>query len=376
MNKLYLPIFFIYLAISTVSAQKLELHFFGSKTCGECYEIKADLLLPLITENGDSLDIKFYDIEEKSDFETMLKFDEKFNIDNGSPQELFFADTFLLGFEDIMSLGGGMILDYLAKKEVWSNPVPTSDKKLEDNLQKKIDTSFSFWGITLAGVADGVNPCAIATMIFLISFLATQKKKKGEVLLIGLSFTLSVFVTYTLLGAGAFKGITALEKYHWVSQFIKWSAVLLAGVVGVISFWDALIYSKTKKSKNIKLQLPKSIKLQIHKVISGNLKSGNLVWGAIVTGFLVTLLEAVCTGQVYLPTIALMTRVEGFQGRGWILLIYYNFLFVLPLLIVMFAAYAGLTWDKLAKTTSKNLTYLKLLLGTVMLLLAWFLAIH
>ncbi len=34
---------------------------------------------------------------------------------------------------------------------------------------------------------------------------------------------------------------------------------------------------------------------------------------AAVTGFLVTLLEAVCTGQVYLPTIILMTRAEGLR---------------------------------------------------------------
>ena len=388
MNFLKLNIFILLIFIITVqisASDKLTLHYFGSKTCGECHEIKVMLLEPAVEKHHDSLEVLFYDTEEKDNFELMLKLEKERGITGGSPQELFFSDTFLLGFDEIMGSGGKLIDDYLKNSELWNNPLPSIENKeiskgdeseLKGLLQKKIDNNFSFWGITLAGIADGINPCAIATMIFLISFLATQKRKKSEVLIVGLTFTLAVFVTYTLLGAGAFKGITALKQYHFVSLFIKWSAVIFAGGIGLISFFDAFTYGKSKDSKKIKLQLPTSIKKQIHKVISGNLKSGNLIWGALVTGFLVTLLEAVCTGQVYLPTIALMTQVDGFQEKGWLLLIYYNFLFVLPLIIVMFAAYAGLTWDKLAKTTQKNLVALKIILGSVMILLALFLAMN
>jgi thiol:disulfide interchange protein len=122
-------------------------------------------------------------------------------------------------------------------------------------------------------------------------------------------------------------------------------------------------------------QLPKALKLRIHKVISGQLSSRSLVIGAIVMGFLVTLLEAVCTGQVYLPTIVLMTRQEGLRLTGWLYLIFYNFLFVLPLLIVMVLAYFGMTWNTLAKTTQKHMTLLKVLLGLMLLGLAVFLGI-
>jgi cytochrome c biogenesis protein CcdA len=96
--------------------------------------------------------------------------------------------------------------------------------------------------------------------------------------------------------------------------------------------------------------------------------------GALITGFLVTLLEAVCTGQVYLPTIVLMTREEGLRAKGWAYLILYNILFVLPLLVIMVLAYFGLTWEKLAKKTQKHMVMLKTLLGFVLLLLALFLA--
>jgi len=212
-------------------------------------------------------------------------------------------------------------------------------------------------------------------MIFLISFLATQKRKRSEVLAIGLSFTFAVFATYLLLGIGAFKMLSFLSTYRWVSHAVRWSAVALAGGVGLYSFRDAFVYRKTGKAGDIKLQLPKVVKLRIHKVISGRLSTGGLVTGALVTGFLVTLLEAVCTGQVYLPTIILMTRHEGLKLTGWLYLILYNVLFVLPLLIVMVLAFFGLRWDKLAKTTQKNLTLIKVLFGVVLIGLAAFLAL-
>ena len=84
-----------------------------------------------------------------------------------------------------------------------------------------------------------------------------------------------------------------------------------------MSLRDAFVFRTTGKAADIKLQLPKPIKMRIHRIISGNLSGGKLVAGAIVTGFLVTLLEAVCTGQVYIPTIILMTHQEGLRLKGW-----------------------------------------------------------
>ena len=107
-------------------------------------------------------------------------------------------------------------------------------------------------------------------------------------------------------------------------------------------------------------------------MISGNLSGSGLVVGAVITGFLVTLLEAVCTGQVYLPTIVLMTRQEGLRLTGWFYLVFYNVLFVLPLLIVMILAFLGLKWDRLAKTTQKHLVPIKIALGCVLCGLAVF----
>jgi cytochrome c biogenesis protein CcdA len=357
----------------------LELYFFGSNTCGQCLQIKNDLLYPIEKEVGpDKLKIHFHDTENEESFALMIGLEKHFNMAENSPQELFFPDTVILGYDDIMALGRDKIMEYVNNpnrpRTIGLGGAPEGN--LDDALRERF-SQFTIGAIILAAIADSINPCAIATMIFLVSFLATQKRKRSEVLMTGLSFTLAVFLTYLLLGLGAFKVITLLDQYYWVSRGIKWMAVTLAGVIGIICFVDAFRYKKTGDAKEITLQLPKSVKTRIHKVITTNMKGSRLVIGAFITGFLVTLLEAVCTGQVYLPTIVLMTRSSdgGLQLTGWLLLIMYNFIFVVPLLSVMIAAYYGMKWNTLSKMMQKNLTLMKILLGVAMVGLAVFLAV-
>jgi cytochrome c biogenesis protein CcdA len=363
-------------AIAYAAEQPLELYFFGSATCGECLEIKNSLLNPLERELGGKLKIHHHDTDNEESFKLMISLEKQYDIKNGSPQELFFPDTFLLGFDHIMANAERMIRENLSdpmrKKSII---VGETVENLDDALRERFDT-FTFVAILSAALIDSVNPCAIATMIFLISFLATQKRRRGEVFITGLTFTFAVFITYFLLGLGAFRIITVLKTYYWVSQVIKWLAVAFAGIIGIISLVDGLRFKKTGDAKQIKLQLPKSVKMRIHKIITTQMTGSRLYLGAFIAGFLVTLLEAICTGQVYLPTIILMTRSGSGELKlmGWLYLTMYNFIFVLPLLAVMVAAYYGMKWNTLSKMMQKNLTMLKILLGIVMIGLAIYLA--
>jgi cytochrome c biogenesis protein CcdA len=367
----------VHAAESSSADSRLRIHFFGSPACGECLEIKETILYPAVKKHEDKIDLRIYDVDSDSGFQTMTEMERRFGVKTTASIELFFPDTFLIGDNAIKAHAMRMLEHRLDHPESWGSARATAapdSLSLAESLRSKFG-GFSFVSILAAGIIDGINPCAIATMIFLVSFLATRRRDRREILVIGMCFTASVFLTYLLLGVGAFKAITALEHYRWLSIIIRWSAVALALIVGIISFVDAFRFGKSGKTQDIALQLPKAVKLRIHKVISGNLSGGQLVTGAIVTGFLVTLLEAVCTGQVYLPTILLMTKQEGLRFTGWLYLIFYNILFVLPLLVVMGFAYFGMKWDKLAQATQKHLSLLKILLGIVLIALAGFLAL-
>jgi hypothetical protein len=365
---------------SAASSPHLTVHFFGSSTCEECHQIQTTLLAALNHEHPDSLRIVIHDIESDSGFSLALAMEKRYGVKKPSPQELYLPDTFLTGYKDIMKMGRRMIEQRLQNPELYgsrqlADSVTGSPGNLNSAIKEKLD-AFSFFPLFAAGFLDGINPCAIATMIFLISFLGTQKRKRSDVLKIGLAFSGTVFVTYLSIGLGAFRILTLLDQFFWLSLGINLFAIGLSVWVAAFSIRDAIVYYRTHDAAAMKVQLPRPIKLLIHSVIKDNLSSNKIVVGAIVTGFLVTLLAGVCTAKIYLPTIVLMTRAVGFRLLGWILLLFYNFLFVLPLLIVMIAAAYGLKWTKVSKFTQNHLALVKVLLALVLFALATYISIH
>ena len=288
-------------------------------------------------------------------------------------------DTFLTGYSDIMKSGRNYIERRLSHPEIWrgsrAENAPKETVTTAGAIKEKVSL-FTFFGLFAAGFLDGVNPCAIATMIFLISFLGTQKRKRMDVIKQAFAFSATVFCTYFLLGLGAFRILTLMNQFFWLSLGINIAAVCLSVFVAVLSIRDAVVFYRTHDPAAMKVQLPKPIKLLIHSVIKDNLSSNKIVVGAIITGFIVTLLEGVCTAKIYLPTIVVMTKAVGFRLLGWLLLIFYNFLFVLPLLIVMIAAAYGLKWTKLSKFTQNHLALMKVLLALVLFALAAYITVH
>jgi hypothetical protein len=363
----------------SASMPQLHLVFFGSATCGECAEIREQLLKPLLKERPEVLKIDFQDVETPEGFNLANTFEKKYGVTHASAQELFFPDTVLLGYDAIMKTGKRLIEYYLAHpekrhyKHAFGDETPGT-RATAETIKDKMKT-WSFIGLFAIGFVDGVNPCAIASMIFLISFLGTQSRKRSDILKIGLAFTCTVFITYFSLGLGAFKILSLMDKFYWFSLAIRIIAVGIAVWVALLSIWDAIHYYRTKDTNEMKVQLPKGIKLLIHSVIRGNLSSNKIVVGAIITGFFVTLLEGACTAKIYLPTIMAMTHTFGFRLVGWLLLVIYNFLFVLPLLIVLIATAYGLKWNKLSKFQQKHMVLTKLLLALVLFGLAAFISI-
>ncbi len=356
------------LGVSTAEVQstKLNAHFFGSATCGECNQIKENLLKPLVAENIEKFKFTFHDIETDSGLQTLLSFEKQFNVKTSSAQELFLPDTYLTGFDDIMKYGKSMITSRIASGNYETIQIDSSAGNLSEILKKKAADWGFFLGTLGVGLTDGINPCAIATMVFLISFMATRKRSRKEILIIGLVYTATVYITYFAMGVGLKSILEGVKQYHAISMGIRWAAAGAAALIAILSFKDAFSYKKTKNTDAITLQLPKQVKLRIHKIISGNLSGRSLVIGAIITGFLVTLLEAICTGQMYVPFIVAMTSDDSLKFTGYLYLAFYNFLFVLPLLIVMVLAYYGMKWNELAKKTQNNMVKIKIILGIAM----------
>lgn len=241
-----------------------------------------------------------------------------------------------------------------------------------DSVQRFL--SFGLFTILTAGLIDGINPCAFSVLVFFISFLNFVGYRKKELLILGLTFIFSVFLTYVLIGFGLFKFIQAFEIFKVLSKVVYLAIASLAVVLGIFSIYDWYIYRKTKNTEALKLKLPNFIKLKIHKIIQDSSrdkkkKMAELAAAIFLSGFLVSLLESICTGQTYIPTIAYVLKTTPLRSLAVFYLLLYNLMFVLPLAAILIAALCGVTSEMFSKAAKSHLGKIKLLTALLFFLL-------
>ena len=216
--------------------------------------------------------------------------------------------------------------------------------------------------IIFAGLLDGINPCAMGALIFFITFLTVAGRKKREIIMVGISYTLAVFVTYYLIGIGLLSFVSSLSIFKVIARWVYLATAILAAGLGVFSIVD---YIRAKKGDigDMVLKLPNGLRKRIHRfMISANepRKRRNFILAALVTGFLVSLLELACTGQVYLPTIIFVMGIPGLRLKAYLYLLLYNLMFILPLLAVFIVSYFGATSEQLNAMLQQKTAIIKL----------------
>ncbi len=226
----------------------------------------------------------------------------------------------------------------------------------------------TFLPILAAGLLDGINPCAFTTLIFLLAALAIAGRGRREVLIIGLFFTLSVFVTYFLIGLGFLKVVRAAFSFPIISRIIRWILVAVLVTFAALSIYDFTIIRSGRPAK-ILLQLPSALKRRIHSSIRAHAKSAAIVASSLLLGFLVSVFELACTGQVYFPILVYFVRIKR-EASGFLYLFVYNLGFIIPLIVVFVLTYLGIGSDRITSFFQKSMSGVKLALAFLFLCLA------
>jgi cytochrome c biogenesis protein CcdA len=229
---------------------------------------------------------------------------------------------------------------------------------------------FAIVPVLLAGLADGINPCAFTTLIFLLASLALAGRGRRDVLLIGAVFSLSVFLTYFGIGLGFFAALRAASAAPVVSLVLRWALVLVLAVFSGLSIYDFTLIRAGRPGEML-LQLPSALKRRIHSSIRGRVRTTALVGSSLVLGFLVSIFEFACTGQVYLPTLGVLARLHR-QADALALLALYNICFIVPLLVVFGASYLGVSSGRITAFFQAHMGAMKLVLAAVFIGLAVF----
>lgn len=228
----------------------------------------------------------------------------------------------------------------------------------EKNIMARFDR-FSLLGIMFAGLLDGVNPCAFATIIFFVSYLLFLGRRRRDIIVMAASFITAVFLAYFLIGVGAYNILNYLAGYEIVGRIIFMCFGILALILGLLSLRD-FVFARQGKFDKMLLQLPLGIKQRIHRDIKKRTAVRGIVLGSFVAGLIVSFLEFGCTGQIYLPTITFMISRTGWRLKPLFTLLIYNIMFVLPLILISLLAVV-ISTSKISKSLGKRVPVIKLL---------------
>lgn len=99
-----------------------------------------------------------------------------------------------------------------------------------------------------------------------------------------------------------------------------------------------------------------------------------MILAGLLVGFLVSLIEAACTGQVYVPILAVLAK-SG-VARAWLYLLLYNAIFITPLLIILGVSLWGISSEKLQAFFKTHLGSIKLATAILFFVMAGFLILQ
>lgn len=256
-----------------------------------------------------------------------------------STPALFVGEDYLIG-ADITSEAVLALAEKYASagaERAWDN---FDSAMAEQSIFERFQ-SLGVLTVIFAGLVDGLNPCAFATLVFFVSYLTLSGRKGREVLVVGAAFTFGVFLAYLAVGLGFYKVLDLLgDLLTTLGRWVYGLTGLFCAVLALFSFLDFL---KARRGDigDMALNLPHSLRMRINAVIRRGRKSRAFVAGSFVTGVVVSFLELACTGQVYLPIIIFVASRPEMQTRALIFLVLYNLLFILPLVVVFILAYYG-----------------------------------
>jgi cytochrome c biogenesis protein CcdA len=349
-------------------AQPIYMAYFEQAGCQECARTSYDL--NVVQEQYPQLQVESFSIEEEENKALNEWLCDKY----GVPEELRLSTPMVFVGEDVL-IGTDAYLDNLlgavsryagtGTERVWD------DFSAEEGEQGIIDrfTSFGVLTVVGAGLIDGLNPCAFATLVFFVSYLAFTGRRGRDVLFVGLSFTLGVFLTYLLVGVGLLKVVQSLSFFSSLGRWVYLLTALLCVALAILTFRD---FGRAQKGQpsDMTLRLPMNLRRRINKVIRQSSQMRAFVAVAFFTGFVVSLLELACTGQVYLPTIIYVMSQPDLAAQAFLYLLLYCVMFILPLIVVFVLSYFGTSSEQLGQFVNRHTSTIKFATGLLFIGLA------
>lgn len=214
--------------------------------------------------------------------------------------------------------------------------------------------------LEIAGYAavDAINPCALAVMVIVLtSLLLANPQNRKIVLLGGFSFTSAVFILYFIYGLGI---TAAFGLFSSIAPAFNKIIGIFAIFLGILNLKDYLVYQPGGVATEMPLTMRPKMKIWVKRITS---PKGAFIIGVLVTGFLLP-----CTIGPYIIASGILSELNFISRIPWLL--FYNLIFVLPMIAITLAIYFGVSSvEKISGWKDKNIKYLHLIEGLILVIL-------
>lgn len=332
-------------------SEKVEIIFFYGEGCPHC--AKEEKFLKELEKKYPEIEIRHYEVYFNSENQKIFQeFVKRYNAPQLAVPLTIIQDKYFLGYQSDETTGKEIdnYLLTLLKKEKPREKV----EEIKIPIFGKVDISkMSLLTLTvLLGALDGLNPCAMWVLLFLIALLINARSRK-RMWLIGGTFILASGIVYFLI-------LTA-----WLNLFLAISYVnLTRTLIGIfalgfgiwqikefITYNPGVCKALGLKPKGFKEKIENGLKNKAEKLVASPLTLA-MISGVIILAVGVNLIEFFCSAG--LP--AVFTRILALNQLSslsyYFYLLLYTFIFMLDDLIVF--SLAVITLSKIGFTDKYN----------------------
>ncbi|MDI6738459.1 MAG: cytochrome c biogenesis protein CcdA [Nanoarchaeota archaeon] len=345
--------------------KKIELVVFHGQGCSHCVALRT--FLDSIQPKYPEMNVIEYEVYfSQTNRELWQKYADAFGTTIQGVPMIFIDGKNIVGFNDKIGTEIEQEIQRCTKEECPS-PVdklkeggssvsiigessPKDDPATTEALKK-----VTIPAVITAAAVDAINPCEFAILIILLTTILAAGIRK-RVLYAGLAFSLSIFISYYLMGLGLYSAIqaTGISKTFYVIMAV------VAIIIGLFNLKDYLWYGKW-----FIMEVPLSWRPRMKTLLKGITS----VPGAFLIGFVLSLFLLPCTSGPYIVILGLLAQTTT-RNHAMVLLLLYNFIFILPMIGITLAIYFGFTTtEKAEEWRQTKLKMLHLIAGVILILL-------
>lgn len=323
--------------------------FFYNTHCGACH-----LAMTYLNEYSAAhpgVVITSYDLFNSSENKVLFEqYKAEYHRQYVSVPSVFIGNAGLEGESAIRENFDSLVTWYGQNKKTGS-----SDQNLTNVPVKKGTWNvISIPLVLIAGLVDGINPCASAVLVFLLSLLMIIRQKQ-RILLAGIVFTCAVYFMYFISGTGIYS-LPAIAS-------VLRGYTLIVGILAVVT---GLLWIRTGIMSSKVAEMPD---LGSSGVLCEKLHTMTIPI-AFVLGLLTGVLELSCTGGIYLAIQDMISfRVDIVQGLVYLFL--YNLAFIVPLLLITLLFYWWVPNEETEAGVGRNVGRFTIFAGMLLLVFAF-----